>query len=294
MTYDICQIAQKINHRKKYQIAFQGVQGAYSHMAANAIFPNHHTIACLGFDDVFSHVINSHADFGIIPIENILGGRVAEIHHLLPNYDLHIIGEYFLPVHHCLMTLPTQNLEDITIVNSHIQALMQCRHHLKEMNLQSHPTVDTAGAAKDLSLKQEKHTAVIASQLAADIYNLKILHKNFEDKADNVTRFLVLSRDNYCPNYDNNKQYITSMIFGLRSIPAALYKALGGFATNGLNFIKLESYIGLDNQQASFYAEIEAHPQQKSMQHAMEELCFFTNNIKLLGTYQQSLWRRET
>lgn len=273
--------------------AFQGVEGAYSHLATQQIFDNARVLPCENFDDAFEAITGEKADYGVIPIENILGGRVAEIHNLLPKYNLYIIGEYFLPIHHALVALPNVDIADIKIVRSHVQAITQCRENLRKLGLKSEYSADTAGAAKALSLSQDKNAAAIASTLAAEIYGLNILCEGFEDKANNVTRFIILSREQHISEYVADKKYITSFFFTLRSIPAALYKALGGFATNGVNFLKLESYIGLDNSQASFYAEIEGHGDEKSVGNAFEELLFFTDKIKIIGTYEHAIWRKE-
>ncbi len=270
------------------KIAFQGRIGAYSHLSVLACYPNYQAIACHSFDEAFTMVQNGQADLAMIPIENSLGGRVADIHLLLPQSNLYIIAEHYQPISHCLMVLPGVKRLDIESVISHPQALSQCRHRLKQMGLIPEDFADTAGAAQYISENKIRNKAAIASKIAAEYYGLEIIQEKFEDKSDNITRFIVLSREKIVPD-PLSVNCITSMIFSLRSIPAALYKCLGGFATNQVNLIKLESYIPLHrNQTAEFYTEFLGHPNDPNVRHAIDELNFFSENVKILGTYAKN------
>jgi prephenate dehydratase len=227
----------------------------------------------------------------MIPVENSRAGRVADIHHLLPERDLRIVAEHFQPVVHHLLAVPGARLEDIVSASSHVQALSQCRNFMREHNFEARVHADTAGAAADVAAQGDPKCAAIASTLAADIYGLHVLQSAVQDTSDNTTRFCVLAPKSPIPPNDG-RPFITTLVFRLRSVPAALYKALGGFATNGVNLTKVESYI-LDGsfQVAQFYADIEGHPEQQSVQLALEELAFFSEEITLLGTYYAHSYR---
>ena len=275
-------------------VAYQGVAGAYSHLASQMIFTNAKALACENFDKAFELAIAGVAQFAVIPIENSLGGRVSDVHLLLPKSGLYIVGEYFLPIHHCLWGKKGVDLRDIKQVRSHEQALSQCRHNLQGLGVEVIPTSDTAGAARDLAAGDERHIGVLSSAIAGEIYGLELLRTRMEDRMDNVTRFIILSSQPIQPDYDGQHGYITSLYIDAKSVPAALYKCLGGFASNRINIIRLESYISLsDPGRASFYLEIEGHPHEKSLDQAMQELQFFANRVKMLGTYPKSTYRNK-
>jgi prephenate dehydratase len=267
-------------------IAFQGFLGAYSDMACRAMFPEAQTLACETFDRAFAAVQNNEADYAMIPVDNTLAGRVADVHRLLPQSNLQIVGEYFLPINHALLGIKGAKIEDINTVHSHIHALPQCRKIIKEMSLDERVHADTAGAAQEISTRGDVTQGAIASSLSAEIYGLEVLKTNIQDEDHNTTRFLVLSREGYVPEYNENDIFITSFLFEVRNIPAALYKALGGFATNGVNIVKLESYIGENFQAAQFYVDVIGHPENRPLQLAMEELGFFAKEVFPLGTYK--------
>jgi len=272
-------------------IAFQGAPGAYSDMACRAVFPEMTTLPCPAFEDVFAAVRNGHATYGMIPVENSSAGRVADIHHLLPESGLHIVGEHFQAVNHQLLAPSSATLDTISVVHSHIQALSQCRNFIRERKL--HPTVhaDTAGAAAEVASFNDPSQAAIASRLAGEIYELKTLSADIEDTAHNTTRFLVMAREPDDPDPET-EHVITTVVFRVRSVPAALYKALGGFATNGVNLTKLESYI-LDAKftVAQFHADIEGHPDSRAVRLALEELGFFSREVRILGVYKAAPFR---
>ena len=275
-------------------IAFQGQAGAYHEQAALAIYPDAKTMACTTFVDTFNALKKGDADMAIIAVDNTLAGRVADVHRLLPNSCLHIVGETFLPIHHALLGIKGSRIENLTDVHSHIHALPQCEKFITEHNLKQHVRADTASAAFDLINMNDPTQAAIASSLAAEIYGLDILKENIQDADHNTTRFLFLSRDGYVAEFDKTKSYITSFIFEVRNIPASLYKGLGGFATNNVNMIKLESYVGEKFQTAQFYADVMGHPEDRPLQLAMEELGFFTKHVTLLGTYEAHPYRNQT
>ena len=272
-------------------IAFQGFSGAYSDMACRAVFPDAQTLPCETFDRAFAAVQNKQADYAMIPVDNTLAGRVADVHRLLPQSNLQIIGEHFLPIQHALLGTKEAEINDIKTVHSHIHALPQCRKIIKEMDLTEKVHADTAGAAQEISKLSDKSQGAIASTLAADIYDLKVLKSDIQDEDHNTTRFLVLSREGYVPEYNDKDVFMTSFLFEVRNIPAALYKALGGFATNGVNIVKLESYIGENFQAAQFYADVMGHPENRPLQLAMEELGFFAKEVYPLGTYKGHKFR---
>lgn len=274
-------------------IAFQGQAGAYHEMACLNLFPDAKTLPCETFLNTFAALENNQADLAIIAVDNTLAGRVADVHRLLPKSGLHIIGETFEPIHHALLGIKGAKKEALTDVHSHIHALPQCQKTIAELGLTQHVRADTAGAARDVAAMNDHTQAAIASTLAAKIYGLDVLQKNIEDEAHNTTRFLILSREGYIAELDKTKDYITSFIFEVRNIPAALYKALGGFATNNINMIKLESYVGEKFQTAQFYADVAGHPEDRPLQLAMEELGFFTKEVTILGTYEAHPFRQE-
>lgn len=254
-------------------------------MACRAVFPEKTSLPCETFDDAFSAIQDGRADFGMIPVDNTLAGRVADVHHLLPHSGLHIIGEHFEPIRHNLLGIRGAKIEELQHVHSHIHALPQCREIIKKLNLKPHVHADTAGAAEEIARKNDPSHAAIASSLAAETYGLDILRKDVQDASHNTTRFLILSREASVPAYNEKNAYITSFIFQVRNIPAALYKALGGFATNGINMVKLESYVDKNFQAAQFYADVTGHPEARPLQLAMEELGFFAQSVTPLGTY---------
>lgn len=276
------------------KVAFQGEEGAYSHLASLEIFPSCAPLACPSFDQAFQAVNENRADYAVIPIENSLGGRVSDVHHLLPETRLYIIAEHFLPIHHVLWALPGTSLESIQLVRSHEQALLQCRGNLHELGLATEATYDTAGAARDLAKSEDKTRAVLASPLAGRLYGLQALRTRMEDNLNNVTRFLVFSRQETRPPLGTAERVFTSLYFDVVSQPASLYKALGGFATNGVNLVRLESYISLQRpNRASFYVEIEGHPDEKSVDASLRELGFYCQFLKILGVYPINPWRQQ-
>jgi prephenate dehydratase len=265
-------------------IAFQGAPGAYSDLACRHAFPKMETLPCTQFEDAFAAVRDGRAALGMIPIENSVAGRVADIHHLMPDSGLFIIGEHFEPVHHHLLALPGATLESIRIVRSHVHALGQTRKFQRERGLTPVVAADTAGAAAELAKSGDLSVAAIASELAGKIYGLQSLTENIEDAAHNTTRFLVMSREAKRP--PPGQPTVTTFIFNVRNVPAALYKALGGFATNAINMTKLESYMVNGSFTATqFYADVEAHPDDRPLKLALEELEFFSTEVKILGVY---------
>lgn len=277
---------------KMKAIAFQGAPGANSDLACRAMFPSMETLPCHGFEDTFAAVQDGRADLAMIPVDNTLAGRVADVHHLIPKGDLFIVGEYFLPIRMSLMGVPGAALSDIKHVHSHVHALPQCRKMIREYNLQPHVAADTARAAADVAERGDKSHAAIAAPLAAEIYGLDILKNDVQDSEQNTTRFLVWSRDHHMPPADPDVMTITSFMFRVRNIPAALYKALGGFATNGVNITKLESYVDENFQVAQFLCDVEGHPQNRNLNLALEELDFFASELRMLGTYPAASFRK--
>ncbi len=277
------------------KIAFQGVLGAYSHLACVKHLPSYEPFSCSSFDEMITAVQNNIADLAMVPVENSTAGRVADIHHLLPDSGLYIISEYFQKINHRLLGITGSKLEDIKEVHSHEQGLAQCRRRLAELKIRPVIHPDTAGAAKDVSKKGEKHIGAIASDLAGEIYGLNTILRSITDQNNNTTRFLVMSKKKNT-NYDKNIQYITTIIFEVRSVPAVLYKALGGFATNGINITKIESYmLNASMNSARFYIDCEGHPSSREMEIALEELSFYckSNCVRILGTYPASDIRKK-
>jgi len=277
---------------RKVKIAFQGDQGAYSHLACLQIFPNAEVKSCKTFDQVFKLAKESSEYKIVIPITNSSTGSIADMHYLLPKYKLQIHAEHFQKVNHNLLGVKGSKLSDIKTVRSHSQAIAQCSQVIFENNLKAIVSADTAGSAKFVSEKKDKTESAIASELASKIYNLEILKSNVEDEVGNVTRFLVMGKEAEQPENLINKKYITSCIFKLKSVPAALYKALGGFATNSVNLCKLESFAAKNSfDQMQFYIEIEKHIEDPSLQKALEELGFHTQQLDILGVYEADDFR---
>ncbi|SNB66105.1 MULTISPECIES: prephenate dehydratase [unclassified Agrobacterium] len=270
------------------RIAFQGEFGANSDMACRDMFPDMEPLPCPTFEDAFNAIENGEADLGMIPIENTLAGRVADIHHLLPESRLHIIGEYFMPIRFQLMVMPGVKKDEIRTVHSHIHALGQCRKIIRSNGWKPVIAGDTAGSARLVSEKGDRSMAALAPRLAANLYGLDILAENVEDSENNVTRFVVLSRDeNWARRQSSDEIVVTTFVFNVRNIPAALYKAMGGFATNGINMTKLESYqLGGKFVATQFYADIEGHPDDEPVRHALDELRFFSEKVRILGVYK--------
>ena len=276
------------------KIGIQGELGAYSHIAVENLYKNADIKTCSTFEDTFKLAYNDQSYKIVIPIENSLAGRVADIHYLLPKYKLQIHGEYFLPVEHNLLGKPNASIEEIKYVRSHAQAISQCQKIINEKNFKSIISVDTAGSAKDLAKGKDNSIAAIASTLSAKMYNLKILKKNIEDDKGNVTRFLIMGKNIEQPDHDKNKKYLTSCIFRVKSEPSALYKCLGGFATNQVNLTKLESFSVKNTfEQANFYLDIEGHLEQPKVKKALEELGFHTETLDILGVYESSTFRQK-
>ena len=275
------------------KIAYQGVQGAYSEQACKNAYGHYKTVACDTFHEAMWMVESGDADLAMIPLENSTAGRVEEIYRLIPKMALHVIGEHFEPVVHCLLALPHAKLEELKYIASHPQALAQCHNNIIELGLKAEAKLDTAGAAKELLELKDIHRSAIASTLAADIYGLQILKENFEDIQGNTTRFFILSGERNIPTYKVSQSYITSLIFQVKNIPAALYKVLGGFATNGVNILKIESYIGSKILQGSqFHIDIEGHIDSNNVKLALDELAFFADDVRILGTYKSHRHRK--
>ena len=278
----------------KIKIAFQGEKGAYSHIACEEIYKDAEIINCISFEETFRTAFEDEDTKAIIPLENSLAGRVADIHYLLPKYKLQVYGEHFQKVEHCLLGKQEAELKDIKYVRSHAQAIGQCQNVIKKNNFKSIISADTAGSAKDLAGSGDKSIAAIASELAAKIYGLKILKKNIEDETGNVTRFLIMGKNVRQPEYENEKKYITTCIFRLKSEPSALYKSLGGFATNQINLTKLESFSVKNTfDQTNFYLDLEGHIEEKAVQKSLEELGFHTESLDILGVYEASKFRQK-
>jgi prephenate dehydratase len=284
-----------MTHNAENIIAFMGVMGANADTACRQNEPYMETLPCASFEDVFEAVQQDKAKLGMVPIENTQAGRVAEIHQLLPKSGLHIVGEYFLPVRHVLAGVKGGKLEDVKNVYSHPQALMQCRRNIRQLQLTPHVHSNTAVAARDVAEWKDSGKAAICSTLAAELYGLDVLKTDMQDADDNVTVFVKIAREPL--DYDSfspKEMVLTSVLFTLRNIPAALYKALGGFATNGVNILKLESYIpGGNSQLAQFFITFVGSPSEASVQLALEELGFFTKKVDVLGVYSAAPQRQQ-
>ena len=277
----------------KHKIAYQGEPGANSHIACLEVRPDFEPMPCRTFEDAFQAVKDGAAKLAMIPIDNSVAGRVADIHHLMPASNLSIIGEHFLPIHFHLLAVKGAKLEDLKTVHSHVHALGQCRKMIKAQGLTPIVAIDTAGAARELSETKNKTDSALATALAGELYGLEPLLKNVEDEAHNTTRFIILSTERQDAPAGNGP-VMTSFVFRVRNVPAALYKAMGGFATNGVNMTKLESYqIERQFSATQFYADIEGHPEDRNVKLAMEELAFFSSYTKILGTYPASPIRDE-
>jgi prephenate dehydratase len=273
------------------RIAFQGVPGAYSHLACKAARPDFEPLPCPSFEDAFEAVRRGRATLAMIPIENSLAGRVAEIHHLIPEAGLHIVGEHFQRVNHHLLAPRGATLASIRTVQSHVQALDQCRGSMKKLGLKRVVGADTAGSAAEIARANDPTRAAIASSLAGEIYGLKSLRKDVEDEAHNTTRFVILSKK---PQIADPRKgvAVTTFVFRVKNRPAALYKAMGGFATNGVNMTKLESYMmGGRFTATQFYADVEGHPAERPLDLALEELAFFSDMVKIIGVYPAHPYR---
>lgn len=275
------------------RIAYQGEPGSNSDTACRAVYPGLEAVACPTFEDVFAALAEGDADLAMIPVENSIAGRVADIHHLLPESDLHIIGEYFMPIHFQLMATPGANIDDIRVVRSHTHALSQCRKIIRDHGWRAIVADDTAGAAREVAEAGDPSAAALAPALAAELYGLEILATDVEDEHNNTTRFLTLARENSVPDADS-EAVITSFVFRVRNVPAALYKAMGGFATNGVNMTKLESYqLGGSFSATQFYADVEGHPDERPLRLALEELAFYSAYVRILGTYPAHPFRAD-
>ena len=278
----------------KLKVAFQGELGAYSHIACEALFPGAEIKTCPTFEETFKIAHQDDSYRIVIPIENSLAGRVADIHYLLPKYKLQIYAEHYQKVEHNLLVKDKTEIKDIKYVRSHAQAIDQCQKIIQKHKFKTIVSADTAGSAKELSSGKDNSIAAIASVLSAKIYNLKVLIKNIEDETNNVTRFIIMGKRVKQPSFEKNKKYITSCIFRLKSIPAALYKCLGGFATNQVNMTKLESFSVKNTfDQTNFYLDLEGHIEETKVQKALEELGFHTESLDILGVYEASKFRQK-
>ena len=278
---------------KVNSFSFQGVNGAYSEQAGKNIFPNSNSMPCATFEEMFEHVRSGKAEAAMVPIENSLAGRVADTQRLIPDSDLKITHEYFHEVNHNLLGIKGAKISDIKRIRSHEQGIAQCRNKILNLDKEMVVEADTAGSAKLISKLNNIEDAAIASELAAKIYNLDILEKNFQDSHNNVTRFLVM-QNNLLDINPESTDILTTLVFTVRSIPAVLYKCLGGFASNGVNITKLESYIhpqGFDV--AQFYIDFEGHPDNPSVKLALEEMKFFCKHLKIIGVYKKSTFRKK-
>ncbi len=274
-------------------IAFQGWPGANSDLACRQVFPDHETLPCTSFQETIAAVHDGKADAALIPVENSVAGRVADIHHMLPSSGLHINGEHFQRVNHHLLAIPGATIEGLKTVYSHVHALGQCKALIAELGLEAIVHADTAGAAKMVAEAGDPSVAAISSALAAEMYGLVSLRDEIEDADHNTTRFLIMEREAKPPPAGSGPT-ITSFVFEVRSVPAALYKALGGFATNGINMTKLESYmVGGRFSQAQFYADVEGHPEDRPLRFAFEEIGFFSRHFRIMGVYPAHPFRRD-
>jgi prephenate dehydratase len=267
------------------RVAFQGEPGAFSHAAAHALFPAGEPVPCLNFEATIAAVQSGEAEYGVVPVENSIYGRITDIHHLLPDSGLYILGEHFLRIEMNLLGIKGTRLDEIKAVQSLSVALGQCRKFIQQHHFRTINAVDTAGSAKEVAAKGDKSVGAIASRFAGQLYGLDVIAENIEDASHNTTRFLVLARQRELAPH-NGRPMKTTFVFRVRNVPAALYKALGGFATNSVNMTKLESYmVGGSFTATQFYADIEGHPDDANVKLAMEELGFFTDYIRILGVY---------
>ncbi len=274
------------------KIAFQGELGANSHIACRETHPGLEPLPCATFEDVFQAAANGEAELAMIPVENSIAGRVADIHHLLPTSPLQIVAEHFMPIRFQLMGLKGAKLENIKAAHSHIMGLGQCRNFLRARGIKPRTAADTAGAAREVAEAGDPTQAAIAPRLAAEVYGLDIFAENIEDAAHNTTRFVIMSREAAIPEKQPDVTWVTAFVFRVRNVPAALYKTMGGFATNGVNVTKLESYqLGGSFNAAQFYAEAEGHPDDPPLQRALEELGFFSSQVRHLGVFPAHPYR---
>lgn len=276
----------------KGRISFQGQPGAFADLACRSAFPTLKTLPCPSFEDAFRAVREKRATLAMIPVDNTIAGRVADVHRLIPEGGLFIVGEHFERIRHALLAIRGTKLNDLRHVHSHVHAIPQCSRIIRRLKLESHIGLDTAGAAKFIAEQGDRTHAAIGSALAAKIYGLDILKNDIQDADHNTTRFLVLARKPDVPPLHAKAPVLTSLVFRVRNIPAALYKALGGFATNGINMAKIESYVDEKFQAAQFYCEVEGHPDSRALKLALEELAFFAQEVRLLGTYKAHPQRR--
>ncbi len=273
------------------RIVFQGEPGANSHIACQQVYPDYEAVPCPTFEDAFLAVDGGNADLAMIPIENTVAGRVADIHHLMPRSSLQIVGEFFLPLSHQLMAVKGASLSTVKTVQSHVMALGQCRKAIRTLGLTAVVGGDTAGSAREIADAGDITRAAIAPRLAAEIYGLEILAENIEDEAHNTTRFVILQREADWAAAGNGP-VMTTFLFRVRNVPAALYKALGGFATNGVNMTKLESYqVDGEFTATQFYADVDGHPDDPALKLALEELAFFSREVRILGVYPANPFR---
>lgn len=274
------------------KIAFQGELGANSHIACHEVYPDLEPMPCPTFEDVFQAAATGEAQLAMIPVENSIAGRVADIHHLLPTSPLQIIAEHFMPIRFQLMGLKGTSIDQIKAAHSHIMGLGQCRNFLRARGIVAKTSSDTAGAAREVRDLGDPTQGAIAPRLAAEVYGLDILAENIEDAAHNTTRFVIMSREANMPDRGDGKGWVTAFVFRVRNVPSALYKAMGGFATNGVNMTKLESYqIGGSFSATQFYAEVEGHPDDAPLQRALEELGFFSTQVRHLGVFAAHPYR---
>ena len=279
--------------KKINSFSFQGVKGAYSELAGKKLFPDAESYPCSTFEEMFEQVRRGKVEAAMVPIENSLAGRVADTQRLIPDSNLKITSEYFLEVNHNLMGIKGSKISDLKRIHSHEQGIAQCRNKIIKLNKEMIIEADTAGSAKMISELNNIEDAAIASELAAEIYGLEILEPSFQDLKNNVTRFLIMKNSLEEVDTSSNK-ILTTLVFNVRSLPAALYKCLGGFASNGVNITKLESYVhpqGFDV--AQFYIDFEGHPENNSVKLALEEMKFFCKHLKILGVYEKSSFRKK-
>jgi prephenate dehydratase len=281
-----------IRPRPQNLIAFQGEPGAYSDLACRQVFPRRTSLPCETFEDAIAAVRRGRATLAMLPIENSVAGRVADIHHLLPDSQLHIIGEHYQRVNHHLLAVKGAKLSDLKIVRSHVHALSQCRKLIRALGLKAEIAADTAGSAAEVARRGDKSVAAIASALAGKVYGLASIKENIEDAGHNTTRFLIMAKTPKPAR--NDGLVVTTFVFRVRNVPAALYKAMGGFATNGVNMTKLESYmVGGSFTATQFYADVEAHPDERRLAFALDELRFFSEEVRIIGVYPGHPFRRD-
>ena len=279
--------------KKVQKISFQGALGSYSHQASTNFFKDPLVVPCDSFEEAIEAVRKGRADKAILPVDNSTYGRVADIHSLLPASKLFITAEYFLPVDICMLGTKSSSLNTVTTATSHPVLLGQCKQFLKVNSIKPISGYDTAGSARLISEENDQSKGALASKIASQIYGLKILRANVQDNKDNTTRFLVMEKK---PKIliNQQKKVITSIVFQVRNIPAALYKAMGGFATNNVNMIKLESYmLGGSFEATQFFVDIQGHPEDGSVKRALDELRYFTNKLDVIGVYKQSSFRNK-